>query len=149
PATAGAAAGQADRPGRALPPLLRALARPPARGRASLRRPIRAAGSGGGIVLQPFDERNLDLIVSVGGRLTHRREAAVSPFDSAVQGGDAVWEGLRLYQGRIFRLAEHLERLRRSAKALAFESVPSDEEITEHIRQTLAANGMTDNVHIR
>ena len=76
-------------------------------------------------------------------------EAAVSPFDSAVQGGDAVWEGLRLYQGRIFRLAEHLARLRRSAKALAFESVPSDEEITEHVRQTLMANGMTDNVHIR
>jgi branched-chain amino acid aminotransferase len=54
-----------------------------------------------------------------------------------------------LYQWRIFRLAEHLARLRRSAKALAFESVPSDEEITEHVRQTLMANGMTDNVHIR
>jgi branched-chain amino acid aminotransferase len=100
-------------------------------------------------VLQAFDERNLDVIVSVSGHLSHRREAAVSPFDSAVQGGDAVWEGLRLYQGRIFRLAEHLARLRRSAKALAFESVPSDEEITEHVRQTLMANGMTDNVHIR
>ena len=82
-------------------------------------------------MLQAFDERNLDVIVSVGGRLTHRREAAVSPFDSAVQGGDAVWEGLRLYQGRIFRLTEHLARLRRSAKALAFDTVPSDEQITE------------------
>ena len=100
-------------------------------------------------MLQAFDERNLDVIVSVGGRLTHRREAAVSPFDSAVQGGDAVWEGLRLYQGRIFQLAEHLARLRRSARALAFESVPSDEEIIEHVRQTLVANGMTDDVHIR
>ena len=70
-------------------------------------------------MLQAFDERNLDVIVSVGGRLTHRREAAVSPFDSAVQGGDAVWEGLRLYQGRIFRLAEHLARLRRDAAMLA------------------------------
>jgi branched-chain amino acid aminotransferase len=100
-------------------------------------------------VLQVFDERNLDIIVSVGGRLTHRSEAAVSPFDSAVQGGDAVWEGLRLYRGRIFRLGEHLARLRRSARALAFETVPSDEEITEQIRQTLHANGMTDNVHIR
>jgi branched-chain amino acid aminotransferase len=66
-----------------------------------------------------------------------------------VQGGDAVWEGLRLYGGRIFRLDQHLARLRRSAKALAFESVPSDEEITEQIRQTLLANGMTDGVHIR
>ena len=100
-------------------------------------------------MLQALDERNLDVIVNVGGRLTHRNEAAVSPFDSAVQGGDAVWEGLRLYHGRIFRLAEHLARLRRSAKALAFDTVPSDEEITEQVRRTLRANGMTDNVHIR
>ena len=100
-------------------------------------------------MLQPFDERNLDIIVSVGGRLSHRNEAAVSPFDSSVQGGDAVWEGLRLYQGRIFRLAEHLARLRRSAKAIGFTQIPSGEEITEQVRQTLRANGMTDGVHIR
>ena len=100
-------------------------------------------------MLQQFDERNRDLIVNVGGRLTHRDEAAVNPFDSAVQGGDAVWEGLRVHGGRIFRLTEHLARLRRSAQALAFESVPSDAEITEEIRRTLAANGMTDGVHIR
>ena len=100
-------------------------------------------------MLQQFDERNRDIIVSVAGRLTHRDQAAVSPFDSAVQGGDAVWEGLRLHNGRIFRLTEHLARLRRSAKALAFETVPSDAEITEEIRRTLAANAMTDGVHIR
>ena len=100
-------------------------------------------------MLQPFDERNLDIIVSVGGRLSHRNDAAVSPFDSSVQGGDAVWEGLRLYQGRIFRLAEHLARLRRSAKAIGFTQIPSGEEITEQVRQTLRANGMTDGVHIR
>ncbi len=100
-------------------------------------------------MLQQFDERNRDLIVNVGGRLTHRDEAAVSPFDSAVQGGDAVWEGLRVYNGKIFRLDEHLARLRRSAKALAFDSVPSDEQITGEIRRTLQANGMTDGVHIR
>jgi branched-chain amino acid aminotransferase len=100
-------------------------------------------------VLQSFDERNRDVIVSVAGRLTHRDHAAISPFDSAVQGGDAVWEGLRLYQGKIFRLDEHLARLRRSAAALAFESVPTDEDITEQIRETLAANGMNDSVHIR
>ncbi len=98
---------------------------------------------------QAFDERNRDLIVSVGGKLSHRDDAAVSPFDSVVQGGDAVWEGLRLYQGRIFRLDEHLARLRRSARALAFPQIPADEEITAEIRRTLAANDMTDNVHIR
>jgi len=100
-------------------------------------------------VLQTFDERNRDLIVNIGGRLAHRDQAGVSPFDSVVQGGDAVWEGLRLYNGRIFRLAEHLARLRRSAQALAFEQIPSDEHITAEIRRTLAANAMTDNVHIR
>jgi branched-chain amino acid aminotransferase len=100
-------------------------------------------------MLQGFDERNRDLIVNVGGHLAHRDKASISPFDSAVQGGDAVWEGLRLYNGRIFRLDEHLARLRRSAKALAFDSVPSDEEITLEIGRTLQANGMTDGVHIR
>ena len=100
-------------------------------------------------MLQNFDQRNLDLIVNVGGHLVHRDKAAISPFDSVVQGGDAVWEGLRLYRGRIFRLDEHLARLRRSAMALAFGSVPSDEEITDQLRQTVQANGMTDNVHIR
>jgi len=100
-------------------------------------------------VLQTFDERNRNLIVNVGGRLRHRDEAGVSPFDSVVQGGDAVWEGLRLYQGRIFRLEQHLARLRQSARALGFEQIPSDAEITAEIRRTLAANGMTDNVHIR
>jgi branched-chain amino acid aminotransferase len=100
-------------------------------------------------VLQVFDERNRDLIVSVAGKLTHRDRAAVSPFDSAVQGGDAVWEGLRLYDGKIFRLDAHLARLRASARALAFEQIPSDEEITGEIRRTLAANGMRDGVHVR
>jgi branched-chain amino acid aminotransferase len=100
-------------------------------------------------VLQTFDERNKDLIISVGGKLAHRDQAGVSPFDSVVQGGDAVWEGLRLYGGRIFRLGEHLARLRRSAQALAFDQIPADEEIIAEIRRTLAANQMTDNVHIR
>ena len=100
-------------------------------------------------MLQVFDERNRDLIVSVAGKLTHRDRAAVSPFDSSVQGGDAVWEGLRLYDGKIFRLDAHLARLRASARALAFEQIPSDEEMTGEIRRTLAANGMRDGVHVR
>jgi branched-chain amino acid aminotransferase len=100
-------------------------------------------------LLQKFDERNRDLIVNVGGRLSHRDEAGVSPFDSVVQGGDAVWEGLRLTNGRIFALDEHLARLRRSAHALGFASVPSDSLIVDEIRRTLAANSMVTGVHIR
>ena len=100
-------------------------------------------------MLQQFDERNRDLIVNINGKLVHRDQAGVSPFDSAVQGGDAVWEGLRLYDGRIFALEEHLARLRSSALALAFEKIPTDEEIIAEIRRTLAANKMKDGVHIR
>ncbi|HEY7312213.1 MAG TPA: aminotransferase class IV [Gemmataceae bacterium] len=100
-------------------------------------------------MLQQFNEKNRDLIVNIGGRLIHRDQAGVSPFDSAVQGGDAVWEGLRLYNGRIFKLREHLDRLRSSALALAFAVIPSHEEIIEQIKRTLEANGMHDGVHIR
>ena len=98
---------------------------------------------------QRFNERNRDLIVNISGRLVHRDEAGVSPFDSVVQGGDAVWEGLRLYQGRIFRLEQHLDRLVHSAKALAFAQIPAPEHIITEIRRTLAANGMFDGVHVR
>src|SRR6185312_4181488 len=100
-------------------------------------------------MLQKFNERNRNLIVNINGRLVHRDEAGVSPFDSVVQGGDAVWEGLRLYHGRIFRLDEHLDRLRSSALALAFTQIPSSEQIREQISRTLQANHMTDGVHIR
>lgn len=98
---------------------------------------------------QPYDPRNRDLIVNINGRLLHRDEAGISPFDSAVQGGDAVWEGLRLYQGRILALTEHLDRLRSSALALAFAQIPSHEAIIHELRRTLEANGMHDGVHIR
>src|SRR4051812_19677117 len=100
-------------------------------------------------MLQPFSEKNRDLIVNINGRLAHRDEAAVSPFDSAVQGGDAVWEGLRLYNGRIFKLGEHLDRLEKSARALSFAEIPPREKIIEEIKRTLAANRMRDGVHIR
>jgi len=100
-------------------------------------------------MLQKFDERNRNLIVNINGQLVHRDKAGISPFDSAVQGGDAVWEGLRLYKGRIFKLHEHLDRLERSAGALSFAEIPARERIIEEIKRTLAANKMTDGVHIR
>jgi len=100
-------------------------------------------------MLQKFDERNRDLIVNLNGQLIHRDKAGISPFDSAVQGGDAVWEGLRLYRRRIFKLHEHLDRLHRSATALSFTEIPPREKIIDEIKRTLAANEMQDGVHIR
>jgi branched-chain amino acid aminotransferase len=100
-------------------------------------------------MLQKYDKRNSELIVNIGGELVHRDQARISPFDSLAQGGDGVWEGLRLYDGQIFRLDAHLARLRSSAKALAFSDIPSDEQITDEISRTLEANEMRDGVHIR
>lgn len=100
-------------------------------------------------MLQQYDERNRDLLININGDLIHRDRAGISPFDSAVQGGDSVWEGLRLYDGRIFKLHEHLARLENSARALAFAEVPPRDAIIEEIRRTLTANEMRDGVHIR
>ena len=100
-------------------------------------------------MLQQFNEANRDLLININGQLLHRDKAGISPFDSAVQGGDAVWEGLRLYDGRIFKLREHLARLRRSAEALAFADIPPDEKIIGEIKRTLTANRMREGVHIR
>src|SRR6267143_2609712 len=101
------------------------------------------------LMLQKSDERNRNLIVNINGQLVHRDKAGISPFDSAVQGGDAVWEGLRLYNGRIFKLHEHLDRLERSAQALSFAEISPREKIVKEIKRTLAANKMSNGVHIR
>src|SRR4051812_22771518 len=100
-------------------------------------------------MLQTYNPLNQNLIVNINGELVHRDRAGVSPFDSAVQNGDAVWEGLRLYEGRVFRLRQHLERLRRSAELLQYVGYPGDDVLVEQLRRTLAANGMRDGVHVR
>lgn len=100
-------------------------------------------------MLQVFNEKNKDILVYIKDRLYPRSEAKVSVFDSVVQGGDAVWEGLRVYNGRIFCLDAHLERMQHSAHALDFKAIPDKATIQSAIFETLEANGMRDNVHIR
>ena len=98
---------------------------------------------------QTYNPKNDDIVVNINGELLPRSEAKVSVFDSLVQGGDGCWEGLRVYQGRIFRLTRHLERLVHSAKALGFAEIPDAADIRREIQRTLEANGMEDGAHIR
>ena len=100
-------------------------------------------------MLQKFNEKNKDLQIYVKDGLYHRSEAKVSVFDSVVQGGDAVWEGLRIYKGGVFVFDRHLDRLMSSAKAMHFQNVPSREEISQALFDTLKANKMDDGVHVR
>lgn len=94
------------------------------------------------------DPRNENTMVYVNG-LVPRAEAKVSVLDSVVQGGDAVWEGLRVYKGHIFQLEQHLDRLMHSAHILDFKNIPHRKEVRQAIFDTLKANKMTDGVHIR
>ena len=95
------------------------------------------------------DRRNDTIVVWVKDRLLPRSEAKVSVFDSVVQGGDAVWEGLRVYDGRVFQLDAHLDRLMDSAHAMGFTDVPTREFIMDALFATLKSNGMRDDTHVR
>ncbi len=101
------------------------------------------------MILSGTDPRNEHIMVHVNGELVPRAAAKISVFDSVVQGGDAVWEGLRVYKGRVAALDGHLQRLQNSARALAFNAVPATDDIRTALFSTLEANGMTDETHIR
>jgi branched-chain amino acid aminotransferase len=96
-----------------------------------------------------IDPRNADIQISINGELCHRDEAKVSVFDSGYILGDGVWEGLRLHNGKVFHLAQHLERLYEGAKALDMDIGIAKDELTRRIYDTCEANGMREGVHIR
>jgi len=100
-------------------------------------------------MIQQFDDRNKDIKVWINGDLLNRNEAKISVFDSVVQGGDSVWEGIRVYDGRIFCLDKHLKRFMESAKSMDFRDIPSVDEVKNAIFSTLKANNMRDETHIR
>src|SRR6056300_58851 len=100
-------------------------------------------------MLQQFDPRNATIKVWIGQGLVSREDAKVSVFDSSVQGGDAVWEGMRVYKHGVYCLDRHLDRLEDSARAMAFADIPSRAFIKGAIKATLKANGMTHDTHIR
>ena len=98
---------------------------------------------------QEFDNRNKDIKIWINGALLHRDKAKVSVFDSIVQGGDAVWEGIRVYNRKIFCFDKHLNRLMESARSMDFQDIPTLKHIKDAVFSTLKANGMKDETHIR
>ncbi len=98
---------------------------------------------------QQYDNRNDNIKVWIDGELLHRKDAKVSVFDSVVQGGDAVWEGIRVYDGKIFKLDDHVNRLMESAHTMDFKDIPTRKEVVDAIKATLVANKMFDEAHMR
>jgi branched-chain amino acid aminotransferase len=94
------------------------------------------------------DSRNDAILINVNGVLTPRAEAVVSVFDSGFMLGDGVWEGIRVYKGRMAFLKEHLDRLWEGAKAIAMDIGISREAMIARLEETIAANQM-DSCHIR
>jgi len=86
----------------------------------------------------------MTLKIYISGTLYDKADAKISVYDHGLLYGDGVFEGMRIYGGKVFRLAEHLERLWNSAKAIWLEIPMTPEELAEAIRQTVAVNGITD-----
>jgi len=95
------------------------------------------------------DPRNETIWFNVNGELVRRKDAVVNVFDSGFMLGDGIWEGLRVHNGKIAFLQDHLDRLWEGAKALDFDIGLTQKALTERIYATLNANDMQENVHIR
>ena len=95
------------------------------------------------------DERNAGIGIYVNGRIVPRSEATVSVFDSGFLLGDGVWEGIRLHNGQLVFIEEHLDRLYEGAKAIDLDIGMTRQALVEAIEETCRANGMHSGVHIR
>jgi branched-chain amino acid aminotransferase len=95
------------------------------------------------------DPRNADIIIDINGEYFAREQARLSVFDSGFVLGDGVWEGLRVHQGKIAFLDQHLDRLYEGAKALDMEMEVSAAELRQRLYRLLEKNNMRDGVHIR
>jgi branched-chain amino acid aminotransferase len=95
------------------------------------------------------DKRNENVLIYVNGELFPRQEAKISVFDSGYLVGDGVWEALRLHHGVLVFLDEHLDRLWQGAATIGMDVGMGREELTDLLWQTINANKMHDNVHVR
>ena len=95
------------------------------------------------------DERNKNIKIYINGEIYDRRNAKISVFDSGFLLGDGVWEGIRLHNGQLCFLNEHLNRLYDGAKKLSIKIPYSNKELTQIIYNLIVENGMKTDVHIR
>ena len=95
------------------------------------------------------DPRNDNILISINGELFPRAEAKISVFDSGYLVGDGVWEAVRLHDGVLVFLDQHLDRLYQGAKAIGMDIGMTRAELTAAIEKTIAANNMTTSVHVR
>ena len=95
------------------------------------------------------DPRNADVLFNINGKLLPRDKAVVNVFDSGFMLGDGIWEGLRVHRGKIAFLDDHIKRLWEGAAALAIDIGITQQDLTDRLYETLAANDMTEDVHIR
>ncbi len=95
------------------------------------------------------DKRNDEVLIYVNGELFPRNEAKISVFDSGYLVGDGIWEALRLHDGILVFLEEHLDRLWTAAATIGMDLKMTKDELVEKVWTTLRANDMHDNVHVR
>lgn len=95
------------------------------------------------------DDRNEHVLIYINGELFPRSEAKISVFDSGYLVGDGIWEALRVHDGVLVFLDQHLSRLRSAAATVGMDLGMTDNEIVEAVWKTLRANEMHDNVHVR
>jgi branched-chain amino acid aminotransferase len=97
----------------------------------------------------PEDLRNENILIYVDGNLVPREQAVVSVYDSGFMLGDGVWEGMRIYDGHIAFMDDHIDRLLEAALYIDLEIGKTRDELVQAIHDTLGANGMTNDAHIR
>ena len=95
------------------------------------------------------DKRNDQIKIYVNGDFFNRNEAKISVFDSGYLVGDGVWEGIRLYKGKLAFINDHLDRLWATAKATGINLPFSKSELIKRIQSTVDVNDMFDHIHIR
>jgi branched-chain amino acid aminotransferase len=95
------------------------------------------------------DSRNEDVLIYINGELFHRNDAKISVFDSGYLIGDGIWEAVRLHNGVLVFIDQHLERLYAAAKAIGLDLKLNKQQLIDEVKRMLKANHMFTDVHVR